>query len=308
MINYHTFTTATIIEHPMAPQENHSEPSDEQSQQAFKIVMLYSTIIFMIFTMNSLLILIPNGMNKEIISQETYLRGYSSNIIPLVCNKTQYINEITCIEKKIAFYDIRQHHVNVDLRHPYISRLTVMDTFWETVMFSHNRDGTFPKDKAKLMIEYLTRLNQVNTSIFDKKADELLIYTKDIYNGDRGDPIDIIGYRNDNDGYTIDSVFIEEVALNTKDKSFEKTPIEIHRYERELMEIAYNLHNTFYKKLKVQYQQIEDKYNSLPHDFTEFDELMNEVREKGKEIDILEEFDSKRRKLQIRDMILIFDL
>ena len=35
---------------------------------------------------------------------------------------------------------------------------------------------------------------------------------------------------------------------------------------------------------------------------------MNDVRTNENEMDVLEEFDSKRRKLEIREMILLFDL
>lgn len=69
-------------------------------------------------------------------------------------------------------------------------------------------------------------------------------------------------------------------------------------YEIKLTENAYKLHNIFYKKIKEAYKKIEDKYNSIPDDFHDFDKVMNEVQENEIEIDILEEFDYKRRKLQ----------
>ena len=164
----------------------------------------------------------------------------------------------------------------------------------------------------KLVFEYWSRLNNINSSIFDKNADELPIYIKDIYNcgygGNENGPIDIIKYRADNDGYTINSEVIENMSLTDKVSFDRSIPLFLYQYEREIMEVAYYLHNIFYKKLKKEYQIIEDKYNSLPHDFNEFDKLMDEVHVNEKEMEMLEEFDSKRRKLELREMKLIFTL
>lgn len=49
-----------------------------------------------------------------------------------------------------------------------------------------------------------------------------------------------------------------------------------NQYELELMEVAYYLHNLFYKKLKSEYQKID------------YDKLLNEARNSEKEMDVLE--------------------
>ena len=192
-------------------------------------------------------------------------------------NKTKTINELIRIEKKVAFYDIRQHHINVDFKVNPREKLN----FIEVLM------GNFGISK-KLVLEHWIRINNIKSSIFDKKSDDLLIYT---YNGE---PYD----RSENVGYTIDNKFIDELLL---DPSYIN-----YRYEH-FIENAYYLHNKFYEKIKKEYKKIEDKYNSLPLDF-DFDKLTNEVQSNENEMELLEEFDSKRRKLEIREMTLIFDL
>lgn len=74
------------------------------------------------------------------------------------------------------------------------------------------------------------------------------------------------------------------------------------------MEFANNLHNVFYNKLKEEYRKIEYKYTLIPPDFTEFDKLMNEAQNNEIEILSLDEYDLKRRKLEIRELKLLFDL
>lgn len=220
-------------------------------------------------------------------NQETYLRHNT-----FFCDKTQYINNVIYIEKKIAFYDIRQHHINLDVRTDTVKNFCKIKG-----RCSH-----------KLVFEYWNSINQINSSIFDKKADELLIYTKDVYNSgyDRNGngPFDVIRYRRDNVGYTVDSKVIEEMTL-TDIIPFDRNNLKLlYQYELELMEVAYYLHNLFYKKLKTEYQKIEDKYNSLPANFTDFDNLLNETLNNEKEMVVLEEFDFKRRKLELREMKL----
>ena len=218
------------------------------------------------------------------------LRQHPLNSSSFVCDRTQYINELIRMDKKIVFYDIRQHHINVDIK---------TDTVREFCKVTG-------RCSRKLVFEYWIKINNINSSIFNKKADELPIYIKDIGNGNGLD--DIIKYRADNIGYTIDSGVIEKMSL-TDNVSFDRSiPQLLYQYERELMEVAYYLHNIFYKKLKGEYQKIEDIYNSLPSNFTEFDKLIDEVQVNEKEMEMLEEFDSKRRKLELRKMKLIFTL
>jgi hypothetical protein len=258
-------------------------------------------------------------------------------------DRNHYINELIRIEKKIAFYDIRQHHVVADL-----NRSDVINK-QEHALPSSTRTyfGEVHLGKAKLIIEYLTRINNLDSSIFKKMSSELLIYTKDyhtveydIYRMVSIDPINMIDFRNDNNGYTIDNDFIQKMlsdmfnGYNCDDDTLsiitkysikhteELLPShpycqyhidEINRikkydhlsfqtmYEIKLTEIAYELHNIFYKKIKEAYKKIEDKYNSIPEDFDDFDKLMDEVHNNEIEIDMLEEFDYKRRKLQLRE-------
>lgn len=244
----------------------------------YQVEKITSGGIFIVFCVDIILAtIIIYGLltQPDVENQDTYLRQNT-----FFCNKTKYINDLIYIEKKIAFYDIRQHHINVDIR---------TDTVKE-----------FCKVKGrctqKLVFEYWNSINQINSSIFDKKAEELLIYTKDVYNS---------GYdRNDNIGYTVDSKVIEEMSL-TDIVSFDRSNLKfLYQYELELMEVAYYLHNLFYKKLKSEYQKIENKYNSLPDNFTDYDKLLNEARNNEKEMDVLEEFDSKRRILELREMKL----
>jgi hypothetical protein len=198
-------------------------------------------------------------------------------------DKTKTINELIRIEKKIAFYDIRQHHINVDFKSDMVNPGGGEKRNFVEVLTGKNGNS------KKLVLEYWIRINNIKSSIFDKKSDELLIYTKDIYN--YNGPYD----RSENVGYTIDNKFIDELLLDTSDG---------YKY---LLQNAYYLHNKFYTKLKETYKKIEDKYNSIPHNFEDFDKLMNEVQNNENEMDLLEEFDSKRRKLEIRELKLLFD-
>jgi len=207
------------------------------------------------------------------------------DMVPIVCNKTNNINELIRIEKKIAFYDIRQHHINVDFKSDMVNPIRGEKLNFVEVLTGKNGNS------KKLVLEYWIRINNINSSIFDKKSDELLVYTKDIYN--YNGPYDM----SENVGYTIDNKFINELLLDTRKGYFGY---------RFLLQNAYYLHNKFYKKLKEAYKKIEDKYNSIPHNFEDFDKLMNEVQNKENEMDILEEFDSKRRKLEIREMKLLY--
>jgi hypothetical protein len=192
-------------------------------------------------------------------------------------NKTKTINELIRIEKKIAFYDIRQHHINVDFKVNPREKLNFVE-----VLMGNNGIS------KKLVLEHWIRINNIKSSIFDKKSDDLLIYN---YNGQLYD-------RSENDGYTIDNKFIDELLLD---------PSYITYSYKHFIQNAYYLHNKFYEKIKKEYKKIEDKYNSLPLDF-DFGKLMNELHNNENEMDILEEFDLKRRKLEIREMTLLFDL
>jgi len=205
------------------------------------------------------------------------------DMVPIVCNKTNNINELIRIEKKIAFYDIRQHHINVDFK----SDMVNPGGGGEKRNFVEVLTGKNGNSK-KLVLEYWIRINNINSSMFDKKSDELLIYTNGPYD------------RSENVGYTIDNKFIDELLLNPRCGMCDGY--------RFLLQNAYYLHNKFYTKLKEAYKKIEDKYNSIPHNFEDFDKLVNEVQINENEMDVLEEFDSKRRKLEIREMILLFDL
>lgn len=200
---------------------------------------------------------------------------------PELHDKTKIINELIRIEKKIAFYDIRQHHINVDFKSNMVNP-------GEKRNFVEVLTGNNGKSK-KLVLEHWIRINNIKSSIFDKKSDDLLIYN---YNGE---PYD----RSENVGYTIDNKFIDELLLDSSYINY--------RYSH-FIENAYYLHNKFYEKLKKEYKKIEDKYNSIPHNFEDFDKLMNEVQTNENEMELLEEFDSKRRKLEIREMVLLFDL
>ena len=139
-----------------------------------------------------------------------------------------------------------------------------------------------------------------------KKTDDLLLFTyyRIRENDDVGNISDI---RMRNIGYIIDNKFIENIVLHTSclspsDKSEQR---HINNYEVGLMEFANNLHNVFYKKLKEEYRKIEYKYTLIPTEFTEFDKLMNEVHDNEIEILSLDEYDLKRRKLEIRELKLL---
>ncbi len=260
-----------------------------------------------------------------------------------VFDRNYYINELIRIEKKIAFYDIRQHHIYIDLKGSDV----ISKPEHQLPNSTRTYFGEVHLSKAKLILEYLTRINNIDTSIFKKMSNELLIYTKDYHNVEYDiyrmvsiEPINMIDFRNDNIGYTIDNKFIEElisdifngyncqddtlsiitkysidhaVGLLSSNPNYQYHIDEIKRikkydhlsfqtmYEIKLIEIAYELHNIFYKKIKDAYKKIEDKYNSIPEDFVDFDKLMNEVHDNEIEIDMLEEFDYKRRKLQLRE-------
>lgn len=269
----------------MTPYQNQLEVPQQRITIRGIIVMILVDIILFIFLLS-----IVSCLYEDTDKPTTYLRQQPLNASSLVCNRNQTITDLIRIEKKISFYDIRQHHINVDIK---------TDTVREFCRIKG-------RCSRKLIFEYWTRINNINSSIFDKKADELPIYTKDI--GNENGPTDIIKYRADNVGYIIDSEVIEKMALTDKVSFDRNIPEFLYHYEREIMEVAYYLHNIFFKKLKEEYQKIEDKYNSLPYDFNEFDKLMDEVRVNEKEMEMLEEFDSKRRKLELREMKLIFTL
>ena len=200
----------------------------------------------------------------------------------VVCNRTKTINELIRIEKKIAFYDIRQHHINVDFKSDMEVSGGGQKRHFVEVLTGKNGYS------KELVLEYWIRINNIKSSIFDKKSDELLIYTKDI-----GKDV-----RSENVGYTIDNEFIDEVYRSSNGG---------YGGYVYFLRNAYYLHNKFYEKLKREYKKIEDKYNSLPLNF-DFGKLMIDVHINENEMDVLEEFDSKRRKLEIREMILLFDL
>lgn len=263
-----------------------------------------------------------------------------------VFDRNYYINECIRIEKKIAFYDIRQHFVSIDLKNAQVFNNRVFGLPRDN---TRNYYGGEPDDyntriiysSHKLVMEYLTRINNIDISIFKKMSCELPIYTKSYSNPISYDvnrictmeTMNIIDLRNDNIGYTIDNNFVEELltdlfngyngddetlsritkysikyALNPHDghhlinliKNFDHIAFRT-MCEIKLIELAYELHNILYIKIKEAYKKIEDKYNSIPEDFDGFDKLMDEVHMNEIEIDMLEEFDYKRRKLQIRE-------
>jgi len=211
-------------------------------------------------------------------------------------DRNHYINELIRIEKKTTFYDIRQHHYKVEQKNG-----TFSDGNGNTVFDKSNRD------KRMIMIEYLSRLNDIDSAIFEKKSDELLLFTyyRIHQNAGYGSISDV---RMKNIGYIIDNEFIEKLVLHTtslsqSDKSEQR---HINNYEVELMEFANELHNLFYKKLKAEYQKIEYKYSLISPDFTDFDKLMNEAQNNETEILSLDEYDLKRRKLEFREMKLLY--
>jgi hypothetical protein len=168
-------------------------------------------------------------------------------------DKTKIINELIRIEKKISFYDILQHHY----------------------LFSdgngHLKSNKWNQDKRIIILEYITRLNNIDSSIFEKKADEMLLSTPYIRSGSGLCDGVINDIRTRNVGYIIDSKFIENIVLNSRcisqlDKS------EQHKnntYENELIEFANDFHYVFYGKLKKEYQKIEYKYTLISSDFNE---------------------------------------
>ena len=208
----------------------------------------------------------------------------------VVCNRTKTINELIRIEKKIAFYDIRQHHINVDFKSDMKDLGGGEKRNFVEVLTGKNGNS------KELVLEYWIRINNIKSSIFDKKSDELLIYTKAIYSNSGLGP-DVMS---ENVGYTIDNKFIDELYRSTNGGCGNDRP-------GYFVQNAYYLHNKFYEKLKTEYKKIEDKYNSLPLNFN-FDKLMNDLHINENEMDLLEEFDYKRRKLEIREMTLLFDL
>lgn len=240
----------------------------------YQVVILFMICLLLWITRINLI----NNQEKSINQQPLVT-------LPVVCDRTKTINELIRIEKKIAFYDIRQHHINVDFKSDMKDRCGGEKLNFVEVLTGKNGNS------KELVLEYWIRINNIKSSIFDKKSDELLIYTKDIYNynGEYD--------RSENVGYTIDNKYIEELSL---------VPYRDYGY-KYLVRNAYYLHNKFYEKLKKEYKKIEDKYNSLPLNF-DFGKLMNDVRTNENEMDVLEEFDSKRRKLEIREMALLFDL
>lgn len=253
-----------------------------------------------------------DGDDEQLTTRELFDRNY-------------YINELVRIEKKIAFYDIRQHFLTIDLKGS-----DVMNSCEHCVNYYHSKPRCYYDNahscKMKIIIEFLTRINNLDSSIFKKMSNELIIYTKDYHknfeydnNGQKKcrepiniiDSINIIDFRNDNNGYTIDNNFIEGLVSDIfngykcEDDALNSLLVFRIMYEVKLTEIAYELHNIFYKKIKDAYKKIEDKYNSIPDDFVDFDKLISEVRNNEMEIDMLEEFDYKRRKLQIREFKLL---
>jgi len=162
--------------------QNHSEGSRERISKGCLIFMLIVDILLFISIMYAIIFIKPY---EDTDNTSTNLRQYPLNSTSLVCHRKQTITELTRIEKRITFYDIRQHHINVDIK---------TDTVREFCRIKG-------RCSRKLVFEYWTRINNINSSIFDKKADELPIYTKDI--GNENGPIDIIKYRSDNVGYII---------------------------------------------------------------------------------------------------------
>jgi hypothetical protein len=289
---------------------------------------------------------------EDIILSKTYIDTVATP--REVFDRNYYINELIRIEKKIAFYDIRQHFVGIDLKNANIfSNQAIQmprDTTRNYLDEPDNYNERIYMSRYPLIQEYLTRINNIDISIFKKISSELPIYTKGYSNPISYvdgictmEPINIVDFRNDNIGYIIDKSFIEELlsdvfnGYNCDDDTLSRITKYSIRYavqllpshrdykyhidrinliknfdhiafrtmcEIKLTEMAYELHNIFYKKIKEVYKKIEDKYNSIPEDFDDFDKLMNEVRDNEIEIDMLEEFDYKRRKLQIREFKL----
>ena len=263
--------------------EENTEIEETAKLPTISFIRLYHCVIlFMICLLLWIThINLINNQEKPVIQQPL-------STVPIVCNRTKTINELIRIEKKIAFYDIRHHHINVDFKRDMRDLGGGEKRNFVEVLTGKNGNS------KELVLEYWIRINNIKSSIFDKKSDELPIYTKDIYNYNGED------VRSENVGYTIDNEFIDEVYRSSNSK---------YGYNGYvyLLQNAYYLHNKFYEKLKKEYKKIEDKYNSLPLNF-DFGKLMNDVRTNENEMDVLEEFDSKRRKLEIREMILLFGL
>jgi len=240
----------------------------------------------------------PEG-EKELVPSAPCIDTFDTFVVAsaVLFDRNHYINELIRIEKKTAFYDIRQHHYNVDVTKSHL--------FGDEN--GNLKTNVLNQDKRMILLEYLTRLNSIDNDIFEKKADELLLFTTCYRNGREwyGPTNDV---RMKNIGYIIDNEFIENIVLHTNclsqgDKSEQR---HINNYEVELMEFANELHNLFYKKLKAEYQKIEYKYSLISPDFTDFDKLMNEAQNNETEILSLDEYDLKRRKLEIREMKLLY--
>ena len=236
---------------------------------------------------------------EEIILSKTYIDTFASP--REVFDINYYINECIRIEKKVAFYNIRQLHFALDLKY---CELMSNPRYSMPCTLSPRFNNEVDISRLRLIMEYMTRINNIDSSIFKKMSSELPIYTK-VYHTLEYDSfermksiesINIIDYRNDNNGYIIDNSFIEELITDICDYLPFKTMCEI-----KLTEIAYELHNIFYEKIKDAYENIEEKYlyRLQPCLYTEA--VMNELHDNEIEEDILEEFDYKRRKLQLRE-------
>jgi hypothetical protein len=268
--------------------EENTEIEETPKLQTTSFIRLYQVVIlFMICLLLWITrINLINNQKKAIIHQPLFTES-------VVCNRTKTINELIRIEKKIVFYDIRQHNYNIGVTKNHL--------FGDGNGNLKSRE--LDEDRRVILLEYLSRLNNIDSSIFEKYADEILIFTH--YHG-----VNIYDVRMRNNGYIIDNKFIENIVSHTRCLS----PIEksqehkINKYEVELMEFANELHNVFYNKLRSEYQKIEYKYMSIPSDFTEFDKLMNDTQYNEIEIISLDEYDLKRRKLEIRELKLLFDL
>ncbi len=249
-------------------------------------------IMIMIIMINLLLVLIINLDN-----QTTYLRQSNVDTTIDICDRNYDVNEMIWIEKKITFYRIRQHHIRIDFNCETNSK------FLDVLI---GRNGY----SKKIVFEYWSNINNINSSIFEKKANELPIYTKDVYNcGYTNNPIDIYSYRNDNIGYTIDNKFIQELALDIKGIPLNEINRQfLYLFERDLLGNAYFLHNTFYNKLKAEYKKIEEKYKYILDNFENLDTLKDELHIKEIEMGILEDFDYIRRKIELTEMKLLLKM
>jgi hypothetical protein len=98
-----------------------------------------------------------------ITNQEKSINHQPLVTLPVVCDRTKIINELIRIEKKIAFYDIRQHHINIDFKSDMKNPSGGEKRHFLEVLTGRNGYS------KELVLEYWIRINNIKPSIFDKK-------------------------------------------------------------------------------------------------------------------------------------------